>query len=390
MSVQQRCCADCNRPVDADARDCPHCWSSHLIWVDFKTLQAEQKGHLVNDQSIAIYQPDELVKASVPFHPSLESLIAGWLEEKTGRTKSQRTTTAYQATLAAFRRFLHELGLDLDSPAPYIATAAKKWAALSARPDIEIANSTYNLRLAILSSFYRYWQYVQPELEVPNPIARCKRRTIQAYASAQPLSPGQLTHFNSIDRTNLAGLRDYALLAVALSTGRRASELAALCKEAADGQQVIRVEGKSVSLYFKRCKGGKKTRDTLLPPVATAVLAWIKAYYGSYAAMPADAPLWPSLSHYHRGGAISIQAIADICEKHLGTSRVHATRHTFAHKMDEANARVTDIAEKLLHSDLGTLQRYLARLRSDQNPYGEQLAALLGLQREAPDHAAGR
>lgn len=333
----------------------------------------------MGEQELTIYHPNAVIEQRAPAHPSLDSLIAGWLEEKTGRTQSQRTHDAYQDTLAAFRHFLQELGLDLDSPVPYLVSAAKKWAALSARPGAEIANSTYNLRLAILSSFYRYWQYALPEQEVPNPIARCKRRPVQNYASAQPLSPGQLTGFATIKRTGLAGLRDYALLAVALSTGRRASELAALCKETADGQQVIRVEGKTVSLYFKRCKGGKKTRDTLLPRVAAAVLAWIKAYYGSYAAMPKGAPLWPALSHHHQGGAITTQAIADICQKHLGVSKIHSTRHTFAHKMDEANARVTDIAEKMLHNDLGTLQRYLARLRSDQNPYGEQLVALLGL-----------
>lgn len=322
-----------------------------------------------------------------PASPSIDALIVGWLEQKEGRTQSERTGRAYRETLADFRQFLQRLGADLDRPASHLAPAAEKWAAKSAHAGKIVAASTYNQRLAIISSFFTYWQQMQQDQEIPNPIARCKRRPVQEYASATPLSTGQLAQLGAIDRSTPAGTRDYALLAVALSTGRRAAELAALRKETADGQPVIRVDGRSVSLYFKRTKGGKKTRDTLLPGAASAVLAWISLHYGSFEAMPAGAPLWPALGHNPKGRraeanpelGISTQAIADICSKHLGTSKVHTTRHTFAHKMDEAGARVTDIAAKLQHSNLQTTSRYLAQLSSAENPYAEQLEKLLGL-----------
>lgn len=319
---------------------------------------------------------------------NLDTLVKGWLEQKAGRTGSVRTYDAYGDLLAGFRAFLQARGADLDSDTALLAPAAEKWAA-SSEHGRTVAASTYNMRLAVLSSFFTYWQRTDQAHEVPNPIARCARRPVQAYASATALSPAQLAGLHQIDRSTAAGMRDYTLLLVALSTGRRASELAALCKERVNGEPVLRVEGRRMTLLFKHCKGGKRMYDLLIPEAATAVLAWVKLYYGSFEAMPEGAPLWPALGRNPKGRqvpgrvpaqpGISIQAIADICQKYLGTSKVHSTRHTFAHKMNEAGAQVTEISAKLGHEDLRTTQRYLARLKSDENPYGDKLARLLGL-----------
>lgn len=77
---------------------------------------------------------------------------------------------------------------------------------------------------------------------------------------------------------------------------------------------------------------------------------------------------------------MSIQAIADICERYLGTSKVHALHHTFARVMLEQGAAVTEIQRQLVHGHLVTTQRYLESLESADNPYGEQLAIALGLE----------
>src|SRR5437773_5065504 len=51
----------------------------------------------------------------------------------------------------------------------------------------------------------------------------------QPYAAAVPLDPEEVEMgLEGINRDKLAGLRDYAILAVALSTGRRSSELVGL------------------------------------------------------------------------------------------------------------------------------------------------------------------
>jgi integrase len=55
----------------------------------------------------------------------------------------------------------------------------------------------------------------------------------------------------------------------------------------------------------------------------------------------------------------------------------HALRHAFARAMDAAGAPVTATQQRLGHRSLDTTTRYLAALRREDNPYGDQVAALL-------------
>lgn len=312
----------------------------------------------------------------------LDGWITAWLDAKKGKCQSVRTMTTYQQIMTQFRRFLWQQGLDLDSDPGLVALAAQAWAkrslAVDAPPEATVSNASFNLRLAALSSFYRYWQHQQPGREIPNPIARVERGRIQEYASAEPLSHKRLEGLHKIDLSTKQGLRDYALLQVALKTGRRASELAALRKEHVNRQPVIRDDGTRITLYFKRCKGGKQMSDTLSPTVSAALRWWINRCYGSLAAMPTGAPLWPVLVKYARGKQVegqpmTTQTIADICEKYLGTSKIHATRHTFAHEMETAGAKVSEIAARLGHANPAITGRYLAAMHSAENPYAELL-----------------
>jgi site-specific recombinase XerD len=117
----------------------------------------------------------------------------------------------------------------------------------------EVSNSTYNQRLAILSSWYTFIQQVY-KLDIPNPIKDVARRNVQAYAEVLPIEPDVIeTGLESINREKLQGLRNYALLAVALYTGRRASELVGLYGE--DVQIMGKGKGARVLLRF-HCKGG--------------------------------------------------------------------------------------------------------------------------------------
>ena len=62
-----------------------------------------------------------------------------------------------------------------------------------------------------------------------NLIDTINRRRVKRYARSQALDVGDVKkRMAQIDRSTLAGLRDYALLSVALITGRRRAELAGL------------------------------------------------------------------------------------------------------------------------------------------------------------------
>ena len=223
-------------------------------------------------------------------------------------------------------------------------------------PGEDVSPSTYNQRLAILSSFYTFLQEVY-HLDIPNPIESVKKRPVQAYAAASPIEPETVEQgLENINRATLQGLRDYAILATALATGRRAHELVTLRFEH------ISIAGKKeqrVTLTFAHCKGNKQMRDRL--DVETSAV-------------------W--LEYLHDGQAISTKKLANICEEHLETSKVHVLRHTFAVGMMRSGATITDLAARLGHTDIKITHTYAKEIMGDENLYSEKLTARFGIKRK--------
>lgn len=306
----------------------------------------------------------------------LDYAIAAWLH---AHSSSPRTLRAYQDTFSSFRAALDRAGLAVTSAPRDVALVLQGWASAG-----DASASTHNQRLAIISSFYRFAQRRQL-LQVDNPAQLVDRCKVQAYASAVPLSAASVTtSLRAIDRSTLAGKRDYALLAVALHTGRRVAELADLRR----GD--VAVEADRVTLTFTHAKGGKVMRDTLPVAVGRALLAYLAVldHLEPGALIPAgsgqgvaDTPLWVSRSRsLHGQHPLTSRAISLICADRLGTSKVHALRHTFARTMEDAGAKVSEIQARLGHSSLATTGRYLAALHSAENTHAETLAALFGVE----------
>ncbi|MHB8626495.1 MAG: tyrosine-type recombinase/integrase [Aggregatilineales bacterium] len=321
----------------------------------------------------------------------LDGIVTAWLDEKIGLSGSAKTRSEYTATINDFRAYLQGQGADLDAP-PGVITAAAQGFAKRPKPRIyksgtvfqrkEVARSTANLRLSILSSFYKYvgkftWD-VRPKWYQGNPIDVVKRGKVQPYAGARSIDFDAVkAGLNAIDRSTLAGKRDYALLTLALGTGRRLSELAGL--KVGDLAQA----GRRITVTFRRTKGGEVMRNTPKQSVADALLDWLVGIYGkpddTLADLPQDANVWVSLDRRtKRGTSLSKQAIADIWEKRLRTSKVHATRHTYAHAMLKADAPMPTIQAQLGHKSIATTGIYTARLTSDENQYADAAGDVLG------------
>lgn len=302
----------------------------------------------------------------------VELAISAWLDSKSKLSNSARTHRNYVDVMTAFRAALQRADMDLDSPIPDVALVAQAWASKDFGGVSDVSAATYNQRLAVLSSFYTFARKRQL-LDVPNPIELVERRKVQSYGSATPLSISTVGKvLRSINRSQLQGKRDYALLALAFTTGRRLAELAAM--RVGD----VQVEDARVTVLWPRAKGAKTMRDAVSSAVGNALLDYLRAFYGD--ALDTIQPVWVSLAHDGTyGKQLSERSIANICLKHLGTSRVHTLRHTFAHTMEEAGAKVSDIQARLGHASLATTGRYLASLRSAENTHSEALAALFGM-----------
>jgi len=313
---------------------------------------------------ITPYSSQELVSGGDP----LDLAIAAWLDAKRGRSGSVHTAKIYQTTLANFRRQMQAAGLDLDSAPRTIALAAQGWAGQG-----EIAPATHNRRLAVLSSFYTFARK-RGHLLGENPIGLVERRAVQSYAGIEALNPADVRpRLAAIDRSTLAGLRDYALLNVALVTGRRVAELAGL------RWAHLHIEGDRIRLHFPRAKGGKVMGDTLPVGVSRALTGYLLRLYGRLDQLRPEAPIWAALSRNQPGRpALSVRSLETICHDRLDI-HFHALRHTFARTMEDAGAKVSDIQGRLGHASLATTGRYLAALRSSENPHAEQVAELLGM-----------
>jgi integrase len=64
--------------------------------------------------------------------------------------------------------------------------------------------------------------------------------------------------------------------------------------------------------------------------------------------------------------------------RRLGTSTVHATRHSFARTLEQAGVNVSDSQARLGHSNPATMGRSLAVLNSAHSEHAGALAAAFG------------
>jgi integrase len=306
---------------------------------------------------------------------SLDLAVSAWLHKHGKRgDEHTRTSKAYEGTMRQFRAGLQCQGLDLDSDPGAIALTAQAFAHGSTRGR-QVKATTVNLRLAILSSFYTYAKKLKFLDE--NPIDLLDREKVQDYAGAQALDTDDVsTSLQGIDQNTLKGARDYAILSVLLYTGRRAQEVATL------QWQHVSIHNGKVRLTFAHAKGEIVMQDDLPAPVTHALLRWLHKWYGAQlGTLAPDAPLWVSLAHDgSHGQALGYQSINALCKQHLGTSKVHATRHTAAHSMEKVGLTVSEIQARLGHKSLATTGRYLASLRRAENRKADELAALYGIE----------
>lgn len=227
---------------------------------------------------------------------------------------------------------------------------------------------TRNTRLAAIHSFFRYASYRHPEhaatiqqvLAIPQKKGQRRPRFFLTTAEMQALLAAP-------NRRTWSGRRDCVLLALALQTGLRLSELTGLrCQDVELG----------TGAHVKCLGKGRKRRDTPLDRTTVALLrAWLKERGGE-----PDDPLFPS----RQGGHMSPDAVQRLVRQHVATARAtcpslqskrittHNLRHSCAMDLLASGVDAATVAiwlghEKLesvnayFHSDLALKERALSR-----------------------------
>ena len=266
--------------------------------------------------------------------PALESFFAVRLIQQ--RQASPQTIGAYSSTFRLLLDFAqHQLGkppsaLELnDLDAQLITT-------FLAHLEHDRHNSvrTRNARLAAIRSMFRYAALRHPEcsaliqqvLAIPD---KRSERTIVTFLTDIEVA----ALLDAPDRRTWTGRRDYTLLAVAIQTGLRVSELTGLtCTDVQMGR------GAHV-----RCLGkGRKERCT---PLTTATVAVVRAWLRER-----GTDLWAPLFPTVRNSRLSSDAVQQLVIKYVQRASSacpsllskHVTPHTLRHTA-WASSALTDI-----------------------------------------------
>lgn len=324
--------------------------------------------------------PEE--QSRLPKYPDdpIGQIIEMWLLHSYPLPSGEATAVIYRKLLLSLRAYLQTQGLDLNSAGKQLSQSIQTWASLrtpNSRRQGSVAPATYNQRIAAINGFYS-WIKKHQIAPWPNPTETFSRPTIQKYTKAQALDVQQVrSRLKNIDRSTPRGKRDYALLQVALNTGRSARELASL-----DWGNIDLHDG-TMTLTFEGGRGGKVMHDTLDNRLSRTLLDYLHTIYGEdLHTLEPHTPIWISFSDRTYRQAIGQQTIADICETHLGISKTQQLRHTFALTMDQVGASVNTIQTRLGHENRATTDVYLANLKKAYNPHASTLADTFGLETE--------
>jgi integrase/recombinase XerD len=214
---------------------------------------------------------------------------------------------------------------------------------------------TRNTRLAAIHSFFTFASYRHPEhaetiqqvLAIPQ--KKTERRP-RAFLTALEME----VLLAAPDRTTRSGRRDHVLLAVALRTGLRLSELTGLRRQDVE---------LGAGAHLKCLGKGRRRRDTPLDkPTVSLLRAWLHHQQGQ-----ADDPLFPS----RQGGRMSPDAVQRLVAKHVATAAascpslaskritVHNLRHSCAMDLLGNGVDVATVAMWLGHEKLESVNTYL-------------------------------
>lgn len=176
-----------------------------------------------------------------------------WLESKRRRSGRENTIKTYKTAWRQFYRFAKVKPWDVTPK------LAERWAAYLAKA-AQLADSTVNLKLAAMSSFYDFVQkkYDLWPADARNPFMAVERSKVSAYGRAKFPSVEESQAILSVINTDcLQGKRDFALLFTFLTTCRRSSEILNLrwgdISEKGDGDYV----------FSYRYKGGERRRAVI-------------------------------------------------------------------------------------------------------------------------------
>ena len=283
------------------------------------------------------------------------------------RGYSPNTITAYRDTFVLFITFMERIRnikaekLYLKSITKASVVAFLDWL----QTERKCSDTTRNLRLAALHSFFRYVQYQSPDnlYEYQN-IMSIKLKKTKCTAMNYLTIEGIKLLLKQPDVTSEKGRRDLALLSLMYDTGTRVQEIIDLTPSAIrlDKPYTIQIKGK-----------GNKTR---IVPLLEEQVKILKYYLDEHSLLKPQSRLYPLFSN-SRQEKLTRPGVTHILLKYADKARkrdpklmpgklsCHSLRHSKAMHLLQAGVNLVYIRDILGHVSVQTTEIY-ARADSKQ------------------------
>lgn len=260
--------------------------------------------------------------------------------------KSQNTQRNYSTAW-------HELGAFLNwlTPDQIHQEHIRAWRLLLMQ---QYDDTTVNLFLSGISSFYRFVQAHYPIIGLENPVKGVKRLPVNPYGKATYLRDDQdMQLLESLEGDSLDDRRDYAMVLFFLTTGIRVSAVTDANISA------FRKQGDKVFFVYTNKGGTTDTKE--IPPYTYAA---ITAYLEMRGKLRKTAPLFE-----YNGNRMHPRHVQRIvqrrCDAVFGKGHgitPHSLRHTAAMNAQRLNSSIADISSLLRHKNLRVTMIYLSHV----------------------------
>lgn len=282
-----------------------------------------------------------------------ESLYKDWIEYIDAAPKTVET---YTKSIKQFFNYL--AAADIRHPERQDILAYRDYLKAKYKP------TTVQSYLAAVKLFF---QWTNQEGLYPNIAERVKGAKLDNEHKKDYLTSKQAARLlATVDRSDLKGIRDYAILSLMVTTGLRTISIIRANIED------IRTIGNDTALFYQG-KGHeeKATLVKLAEPVENAIRDYLRAR----GEKNSKAPLFCSIAHKNAGERMTTRSISRIAKTHLIAAGLesdrltaHSLRHTAATLALLNNARPEEVQQMLDHQSLNTTLIYshaLDRMKND-------------------------
>lgn len=297
--------------------------------------------------------------AQKPITADLFSRFIAYLDAK------PKTVQTYTRALRQFFSYLQAQGV--TQPTRETVLEYREHLAQSRKP------STVQAYIVAVRLFFRW---TEQEGLYRNVADHVKGAKLDRQHKKDYLTSGQLgSVLDSVNRDNIQGLRDYAIIALMSIAGLRTIEVSRANIED------MRATGDFTVLYIQGKGRDERTEFVKIPQeVETAIRAYLKAR-GS--ATPQE-PLFVSTSNNNHGQRMTTRSISGIVKARLEAAgyssdrlTAHSLRHTAVTLSLIGGATIQEAQQFARHNNISTTQIYAHNLDKEKNPCAGIVAAAI-------------